>query len=152
MRPETAYRLAGRHHDHPPVAGANAGIHKCREIRFKKLPPGQVEQARRALAAVAGVEVESLPPRPALRVRYSVLEHSLEMLETALANAGFVLDGSLYSRLTRALVYFCEETQRHNLLSPERLLKQSNAVYVQAWSHHPHGDHDDAPPELREYR
>ena len=39
MRRETAYKLAGRHHDRP-LPGAD--IHKHREIRFKPLPPGQV--------------------------------------------------------------------------------------------------------------
>jgi hypothetical protein len=69
-------------------------------------------------------------------VRYSVLDYSLESLEDALREAGFALDNSLYTKLVRALVYFCEETQRHNLLSPERLIKQSNEVYIQAWDHH----------------
>ena len=69
-----------------------------------------------------------------------------------LRDAGFALENSLYIKLVRALVYFSEETQRHNLLSPERLIKQSNEVYIQAWNHHVHGDHDDTPPELREYK
>lgn len=149
MRRETAYRLAGRQHHHP-VAGA--GILKTREIRFKALPPGQVEHAWRALGNIEGVRVERTAAVLVLKVHYSVLEHSLERLETALRDAGFALDNGLYAKLLRALVYFCEETQRHNLLSPERLLKQSNEVYIQAWSHHPHGDHDDTPPDLREYR
>ena len=85
-------------------------------------------------------------------VRYSVLDYSLETLEDALREAGFALENSLYVRLVRAIVYFSEETQRHNLLSPERLIKQSNEVYIQAWNHHAHGDHDDTPPELREYK
>ncbi len=85
-------------------------------------------------------------------VRYSVLDYSLEALEDALREAGFALENSLYIKLVRALVYFSEETQRHNLLSPERLIKQSNEVYIQAWDHHAHGDHDDTPLELREYK
>lgn len=149
MRRETAYRLAGRHHDHPVVG---AGIHKTREIRFKALPPGQIDEAERALRQLCGVQVERSAAPNALRVHYSVLDFSLEHLEDGLRDAGFALDNTLYSKLLRALVYFCEETQRHNLLSPERLLKQSNEVYIQAWDHRPHGDHDDTPPELREYK
>ncbi len=149
MRRETAYKLAGRRHDHP-VAGS--GMEKHRELRFKKLPPGQVEQARRALSMLKGLDVEVGEGDYALVVRYSVLDYSLESLEEALREAGFALDNTLYSKLVRALVYFCEETQRHNLVSPERLLKKSNEVYIQAWDHHAHGDHDETPPDLREYK
>jgi hypothetical protein len=85
-------------------------------------------------------------------VRYSVLDYSLELIEDALRDAGFHLDSSLYSKLVRALVYFCEETQRHNLESPERLIKKSNEVYIKVYDQHPHGDHDDTPVELREYK
>ena len=50
MRRETAYKLAGRHHDRP-LPGAD--IHKHREIRFKPLPPGQVERAWKLVYARA---------------------------------------------------------------------------------------------------
>ena len=149
MRRETAYKLAGRHHDHP---APGTGIEKAREIRFKPLPPGQVERAWLALRVLKDLHVERTPDPLCLRVRYSVLDYSLEALEDALREAGFALENSLYIKLVRALVYFSEETQRHNLLSPERLIKQSNEVYIQAWDHHAHGDHDDTPLELREYK
>lgn len=149
MRRETAYKLAGRRHDHPVVG---SGIEKHREIRFKKLPPGQVDRAYRALRMLKGLRVEPGATEYALDVRYSVLDYSLEALEDALREAGFALDNTLYSKVVRALVYFCEETQRHNLESPERLIKQSNEVYIQAWDHHVHGDHDETPPDLREYK
>ena len=81
-----------------------------------------------------------------------MLEFSLEFLEDALREAGFHLDNSLYAKLVRAVVYFCEETQRHNLESPERLIKKSDEVYVKVYDRHPHGDHDDTPVEFREYK
>jgi len=149
MRRETAYKLAGRHHDHP---APGTGIDKEREIRFKPLPPGQVDRAWQALRALKGLYVERADDPLCLRVRYSVLDYSLETLEDALRDAGYALDNALYTKLVRALVYFCEETQRHNLVSPERLIKQSHEVYIQAWDHHAHGDHDDTPVELREYK
>jgi hypothetical protein len=149
MRRETAYKLAGRHHDHPTPG---SGILKERELRFKALPPGQVERAWLALRMLKGLQIERSADPLTLVVRYSVLDYSLESLEDALRDAGFALENSLYVKLVRALVYFCEETQRHNLLSPERLIKQSNEVYIQAWDHQIHGDHDDVPPELREYK
>ncbi|MBV2262173.1 MAG: hypothetical protein KUL79_01275 [Thauera sp.] len=149
MRRETAYKLAGRHHDRP-LPGAD--IHKHREIRFKPLPPGQVERAWKSLQLLKGLQLERTDDPLGIVVRYSVLDYSLESLEDALREAGFALENSLYIKLVRALVYFSEETQRHNLLSPERLIKQSNEVYIHAWDHHVHGDHDDTPLELREYK
>lgn len=149
MRRETAYKLAGRHHDHPVVG---AGLHKERDIRFAAFPPDQVPRALQALRMLKGlVAMQGERPRT-LVVRYSVLDYSLEMLEDALRQAGYHLDSSLYSKLVRALVYFCEETQRHNLESPERLIKKSNEVYINVYDQHPHGDHDDTPVELREYK
>jgi hypothetical protein len=149
MRRETAYKLAGRNHEHP-VAGA--GLHKEREIRFASFPPGQVERALQALRMLKGLVVTQCERPLTLEVRYCVLDYSLEVLEDALRDAGYHLDSSLYSKLVRALVYFCEETQRHNLESPERLIKKSNEVYINVYDQHPHGDHDDTPIELREYK
>ncbi len=149
MRRETAYKLAGRNHDHP---APGTGIFKARELRFKKLPAGQVDRAWQALRMLKGLHVERAERELSLIVRYSVLDYSMETLEDALREAGFALDNTLYMRIFRALVYFCEETQRHNLVSPERLIKQSNEVYIQAWDHHQHGDHDDTPLDLREYK
>ncbi|MER2555638.1 MAG: hypothetical protein ABTQ28_20495 [Thauera sp.] len=149
MRRETAYKLAGRHHDRPEPG---ADIHKQRVIRFKALPPGQLERAWRSLQPLKALQLERTDDPLAIVVHYSVLDYSLETLEDALREAGFALDNSLFTKLVRAIIYFSEETQRHNLLSPERLIKQSNEVYVQAWDHHIHGDHDDTPLELREYK
>ncbi len=149
MRRETAYKLAGRNHDHP-VAGA--GLRKEREIRFTKLPPGQAERALQSLRMLKGLRVERGEGDRSLSIFYNVLDYSQEMVEDALRDAGFHLDNSLYMKLVRALVYFCEETQRHNLESPERLIKKSNEVYIQVYDQHPHGDHDDTPPEFREYK
>lgn len=150
MRRETAYKLAGRHHDHPIVA---AGLYKEREIRFAMFPPRQADQALKSLRALKGLQVAPHGDREhSLVVGYSVLDFTLEILEEALRDAGFHLENSLYVKLHRAVVYFCEETQRHNVESPERLIKKSNEVYVQVYEHHLHGDHDDTPPEFREYK
>lgn len=152
MRRETAYKLAGRKHGSPAVHHAGAGIAKSREIRFKALPPGQVEQAGRSLADLKGVKVAAGRDALSLTVHYNVLDYTLERLENALSDAGFHLDRPLLVRLHRALVYYVEETQVHNLRSPERLIKQSHEVYIHAYAAHPHGDRDDTPPELRDFK
>lgn len=149
MRRETAYKLAGRRHEQP---APGSGLGKVREIRFKELPPGQVERAWRALRLIKGLQVERCVHPLYLVVRYSVLDHTLEAIEAGLRESGFALDNGLYSKLLRALIYFSEETQRHNLEAPERLIKQSHEVYVQAWAQHSHGDRDETPQELRDYK
>ncbi|MDD3353560.1 hypothetical protein [Zoogloea sp.] len=147
MRRETAYKLAGRKHG--SHHHGRAGIAKMREIRFKAWPEGQVQQARRSLAALRGVQVEQGTNPLSLVVHYSVLDYTLELLEESLVRAGFQLERTLLVRLHRALIYYVEDTQVHNLQSPERLIKQSHEVYINAYAAHPHGDHDDTPPDLR---
>ena len=151
MRRETAYKLAGRKHDKVSQHAAG-GIVKAREIRFKDFPPGQVRQAMRSRAALRGVQVEPGRDGCTLIVHYNVLDYTLELIDEALVGAGFQLDRPLFTRLHRALIYYVEDTQVHNLRSPERLIKQSQEVYIQAYAHHPHGDHDDTPPDLREFK
>lgn len=124
-------------------------VRKEREIRLAKLPPGQLETAAAHLKQLPNLEVIAVTGRLALKVSYNLLEHTLEGLENGLRSAGFHLSNSLYTKVTRALAYYCEETQLHNLESPQRLIKKSDEAYVQAWAQHPHGDHDDTPQELR---
>ena len=57
------------------------------------------------------------------------------------------------NKMMRALIYYVEETQIHNFGAHDRLLKRSqNEAYTHAWERHLHGDHDDTPPEWREYK
>ncbi len=150
MRRETAYKLAGRRHDTRAASGS--GLNKQRELRFRAMPPGQTEKAITALERLHGLKVTPGPRPLSLTIEYSVVDYSLELIEDALRQAGFHLDNSLYIKLVRALVYFSEETQRHNIDAPERLIKRSNEVYITVYDQHPHGDHDDTPVELREYK
>jgi uncharacterized phage-associated protein len=86
-------------------------------------------------------------------VSYDVSVHTLRELDEHLIDRGYHLDNTLMSKLTRALVYYVEDTQLHNMAAPEKRLKRSSQeAYVKAWEHHPHGDHDDTPPEWREYK
>lgn len=132
--------------------GLTPDTRKQREIRFGALPPEQTERAFALLAGLEGLTVARIEGRRALTVTYDLFDYTLEGLETALMAQGFHLDNTLWSKIVRALAYYCEQTQLHTLRSPQRLIKKSNEVYVQAWEHHLHGDHDDTPPELREYK
>lgn len=144
------------HHGSAPHSGPGfvptPGTFKRRELRFAALPQNQTQRALTLLRGLEGLRVEPVVGRRALFVYYDIFNYTLEGLEEALVQQGFHLDNSLFSKLMRALIRYCEQTQLHTLRSPQRLIKKSNEVYVKAWDHHLHGDRDDTPPELREYK
>ena len=130
-----------------------APIPKHRTILFAKFPPGQVPEAADTLRRHEDVDVSPELERRAVDVGYDLRAHTLEELEDELEDKGFHLDPALLSKLIRAFVHYVEETELHNLDAPERPRKKSqNQAYTQAWERHPHGDHDDTPPEWREYK
>lgn len=153
MTPERARELARRV---PPADQALAlpaqGSIKQREIRFARRPPGQAKRAAQLLAGLECLQVTDGPHPRGISVSYDLIDYTCEGIEKALRNLGYRLDNSPYRRIVRAIVYFTEETQLRNLKAPARLIKQSNQVYIKAWEHHPHGDRDDTPAELREDR
>jgi hypothetical protein len=152
LNPERARILRdkerGLHRPHP--LAPQTGSRKHREIRFAKLPPGQAERAMELLTRLERIEVAPGLHAESVSVWYEVTDHTLEALEYSLREHGFHLSNTLYSKLIRALVHYSEDTELRNMNHPERLLKQSHEVYSKAWDHHPHGDHDDTPPELRQ--
>ncbi|WP_226441263.1 hypothetical protein [Quatrionicoccus australiensis] len=128
-------------------------LKKHREILFSKFPPGQVPEAADDLKRLEEVEVAARTEKRAVGVTYELQQHTLEELEGHLEDKGYHLDNTLMSKLTRALIHYVEDTQLHNLGAPEKRLKRSaDEAYVKAWEHRPHGDHDDTPPEWREYK
>lgn len=133
---------------HKPVP-----IRKDRSILFAKFPPGQAPEAADFLNRIEHLNAEALAEQRTVQVSYDLREHSLEEIESALEDKGFHLDSTLFSKLMRALIYYVEETQLHNLDAPDRPLKKSQSeAYTHAWEQHPHGDHDETPPEWREYK
>ena len=128
-------------------------LKKKREIQFSKFPPGQVPEAADDLQRLDEVEVEPKHEKRALGVAYDLHNHTLKELDEHLVEKGYHLDNTLMTKLTRALIYYVEDTQIHNMGAPEKRLKRSSQeAYVNAWEQHPHGDHDDTPPEWREYK
>ncbi|MFT3737110.1 MAG: hypothetical protein QM776_19220 [Rhodocyclaceae bacterium] len=147
MPRETAYRMAGRkHRSHDADAEDLLCSH---ELRLDTEHGEQAPNALLLLQRLPGLAVSAGEHPESLLLKYSLAEHSMEEIESLLVEAGFVLDHSLYARALRVLTHFYEETRLRNLQAPQRLIKQSNAVYIEAWRHHPHGDHDDTPAELR---
>lgn len=131
-----------------------AHLHKHREIFFSEFPPDQVPGAAEALRSLEQVSVELLQEKRAIGVDYDLSEHTLRELEEYLKQRGYHLEETLLGKLARALVHYAEETELHNLEAPGSSMKTSaqQEAYVTEWEHHPHGDHDDTPPEWREYK
>lgn len=154
MTPERARLLRdqerGLHRPHP--LAFQAGTRKHREIRLCKLKQDQMAGAFALLGKLPGLTVAPGTLSNGISVWYEIADYSMEGVEKLLEDRGFHLENTLYCKLIRALVYFTEETQRRNLGQPERLLKKSHEVYSKAWDHHPHGDRDDTPPDLREQK
>jgi hypothetical protein len=124
---------------------------KSREIVFSALPVNQAALAFKLLDGMQEMNVEMGMRQNSIVVHYDVCVYSLEKLEAALQSQGFHLDNSLLYKLQRALIYFCERTQRDNLSIPPAQQKSAKP-FVEAFSHHPHGDSDDTPEELRGYQ
>ena len=127
-------------------------IRKERSIAFARFPPDQAPEAGARLADLPHVDVAAQPERRAVDVAYDLREYTLRRIEASVEDCGFHLDNTLLSKLTRALIHYIEETQLHNLDAPAYKMKRSNEAYIHAWEQHPHGDHDDTPPEWREYK
>ena len=128
-------------------------LKKKREILFSKFPPGQVPEAADTLKHLDEVEGAPKYDWRSVGVAYELTNHTLRELDEHLVDKGYHLDNTLMSKLTRALIYYVEDTQLHNIGAPEKRLKRSSQeAYGKAWAQHPHGDHDDTPPEWREYK
>lgn len=149
MRRETAYKLAGRKHHQSDVLSEAQCQH---ELRFVAAPEGHAERALELLKGLPYLVARPGSHRDSVAIAYDLAHYTLVDIERELLSGGCLLDESLVSRLKRSLTHFCEETRRRNARAPQRLIKQSNQVYVKAYEHHPHGDHDETPPELREYK
>jgi len=149
MRREIAYKLAGRRHQH---GNALDEAHSHTELRFSGEPTGQAEKAMLLLQSLPNLRVRPGLQARTLHLSYELAHYQFRMIENHLLELGFHLDDSLVARMLRSLTRFREETQMRNAAMPQRLIKQSNQVYVKAYEHHPHGDHDDTPVELREIK
>lgn len=128
-------------------------LNKQRDIVFSPEPPGQLERAYQLLSGLPGCKVEYGAAPNTLHVSYSLYNYTLEGLENALTKEGFHLDTSVLHSIGRKVIYYCEDTTCHNLDIPVHPTKKNEReVFVKVYGHELHGDHDDTPPELREYK
>ncbi len=128
-------------------------LDKQRDIVFSDEPPEQLEQAYLLLSGLPNCKVEYGNTPNTLRVSYNLHDYTLEGLENALTEEGFHLDHNLLHSIGRKVIYYCEDTTCHNMEIPVHPTKKNEReVFVKAYDQQPHGDHDDIPPELREYK
>ncbi len=128
-------------------------LNKHHDITFSEEPPGQVERAYQLLSGLPDLKVEYGSASNTLRVSYNLHHYTLEGLENGLTEEGFHLDHSTLHNIGRKIIYYCEDTVCHNLDIPAHPTKMNEReIFVKAYDQVPHGDHDDTPPELRDYK
>ncbi len=126
---------------------------KHRELVFADPPPGQAERAYALLKGLDRFHVERGGDPNSLHISYSLADYSLEGVEQALIKEGFSLDDTALNQIERKLIHYRERVEYHNLNIPEWPAKgRDREAFAKAYEHHLHGDHDDTPPELREYK
>ena len=144
--------VKGHARTRPSPFAPQPGTLKHRELRFDARHQDQIQQVRKVLEGIEGIAVADGSTATRLSIWYELPDFTLKGLETVLARQGVHLDNSMHCRILRGIIAYSEETQLRNMRVPERLIKKSHEVYSRAWDHHPHGDHDDTPPDLRQDR
>jgi hypothetical protein len=127
-------------------------LEKRRELLFTAEP---ADQATRALVILRGLPNLKADPAPAahtLEIRYNLRDYTLEDLENALEQEGFHLDHSFLHNIARNIIYYCEDTTRHNMEIRGHVTKKNEKeLFVEVCGHHLHQENAGKPPELREY-
>lgn len=128
-------------------------LDKQRDIFFSEDPPGQADLAFLHLSGLPNCKVEHGDNPNALLVSYNLHNYTLEGLEDGLTDAGFLLDHSMLRSIERNIIYYSEDTLCHNMDIPMHPTKKNEReVFVKAYGQEAHGDHDDIPPEIRDYK
>jgi hypothetical protein len=126
---------------------------KQREIVFCPLhpDPNQAHSASLLLLGLDGIQHVEAINELRLLVRYDVRHLTLAVLEDALTEIGFHLDGSLFIKLLRALYHYTEETERANLGCAECREKTTRDVFIRQYKNREHGCRDQRPRHWRNY-
>jgi hypothetical protein len=128
-------------------------LQKERLLVFGAEPADQLFAAYMLLVGLENFHVVMGPQPNSLLIRYSIQHYSLEALEKALTREGFRLEYRLVDKIKKHLIHYCEDVQYHNLKKPEpRTKNNSQEIFVKAYELHPHGNHDDTPKDMREFK
>lgn len=125
---------------------------KKREIRFMPEPADQAKCALMILSGLPDLKVIQTPVPHILEIHYNLCDYTLAGLEHALEQEGFLLNHSFLHHIGRHLVYYCEDTSRHNMEIRGHITKKNEKeVFIGVHEQHVHPDLAGKPPELREY-
>jgi hypothetical protein len=134
---------------------ADEQLVKRREVAFMGPHPdrSQAHSAMLLLSDVEGVVGLELVDDGRLAVSYDVTQLTMQMIEAALEEVGFHLDGSLLARLKRALHYYTDATHRANLglEGPDCGTGCAQKVFIQSYRQRRHGCRDERPAHWRRY-
>ena len=127
-------------------------LEKRRELLFAPEPADQISRAFTILSGLPNLQVYKKPAPYALEICYNLRDYTLEDLERALEHEGFCLDHSFLHNVARNIIYYCEDTCRHNMeIRGHMTKKNEKELFLEVSGHHPHQDLAIKPPELREF-
>ena len=125
-------------------------LEKRRELLFAPEPADQVIRALAILSGLPNLEAAASEKAHTLEIRYNLRDYTLENLERALEQEGFALDHSFLHHVARNIIYYCEDTCRHNMESRGHLTKKvEKELFVEVSAHHLHHENAGLPPEQR---
>ncbi|OGT23312.1 MAG: hypothetical protein A2342_10255 [Gallionellales bacterium RIFOXYB12_FULL_54_9] len=127
-------------------------LDKHRELVFAHEPE---HQARRALAILSGLpnlQAFSSSKPNIIVIHYNLRDYTLAGLERALELEGFRLDHSFLHHVGRNIIYYCEDTTRHNMEIRDHVTKKNEKdVFVGLNTQHLHHEHAGKPLAQREF-
>lgn len=127
-------------------------LEKKRELLFEAEPADQLSHALEILSGLPNLSAVRAANAHTLEIRYNLRDYTLEGLEHALEQEGFHLDHSFLHNVGRNIIYYCEDTTRHNMEIPDHVTKKNEkGIFVEKHGQHPHKEHAGTPPDLREY-
>ena len=127
-------------------------LEKRRELLFAPEPVDQAVRAQAILNGLPNLQAGPILSPCSLEIRYNLRDYTLEDLERALEREGFHLDHSFLHNVGRNVIYYCEDTCRHNMEIRGHLTKKNEKeLFIEVSSHHPHQELAIKPPDLREF-
>jgi hypothetical protein len=115
-------------------------IIKERDIRFAMADSDQAERAMQLLSGVPGIESMKVTASRNLHIRYDVQALTLQMIESALSEVGFMLDDGMLTRLKRAVYSYCEDALRASLGFEQQNADKPSLTLTRDVSHDPRPD------------
>ena len=128
-------------------------LKKQREVLFDELhpDPNQAHSATLAINELNGIEQVDVLSPTRMVVHYQLSQITLADIEFVLRELGYHLDGSLMSKMKRALYAYTEETERANHGYKSSQGKSTRDVFIKQYQKRPHGCRDPRPSDWRDY-